>query len=97
MPYGLGESTILRPFFIAGIIIIIFGALCVWIAEIIGLKEEGEGFRIIGWRFIIAGIVLISLGYLFRNFRYIYKHLVYLCKTFGFRRRRSKYDELYRP
>jgi hypothetical protein len=97
MPYSLGESTILRPFLVAGLIIIIFGGLCIWIAQIIGLKEEGDGFRIIGWRFIIAGIVLISLGYLFRNFRYIYKHLVYLWKTFGIRRRRSKYDELYRP
>jgi hypothetical protein len=90
-------TTILKPFLTAGIIIIVFGAICFWIAEIIGLKEEGEGFRIIGWRFIIGGIISISLGYIFRYYKYIYGHFLYLWRKFGFKRKRSKYDDLYRP
>jgi hypothetical protein len=91
------NTTIFKPFLTAGIIIIVFGGICIWIAEIIGLQEEAEGFRIIGWRFIIGGIISISLGFLFRHFNYIYRYSLYLWRRFGYKRRRSKYDDLYRP
>ena len=91
------NNTVFKPFLTAGIIIIIFGGICIWIAEIIGLQEEGEGFRIIGWRFIIGGIVTISIGYLLKHFNYIYKYSLYLWRKFGYKRKRSKYDDLYKP
>jgi hypothetical protein len=91
------KNTISKPFLTAGIIIITFGGICIWISEIIGLQEEGEGFRIIGWRFIIGGIVSISLGFILRHFAYIYKHLLYFWRTFGYKRKRSRYDDLYKP
>ena len=43
------QNTLFKPFLTAGIIIIVFGVVCIWIAGTIGLQEEGEGFRIIGW------------------------------------------------
>jgi hypothetical protein len=97
MPYRVEQTTIFKPFLMAGIIIIVFGGICIWISGIIGLKEEGEGFRIIGWRFIIGGIVSIALAYIFRNFGYIYKHLAYFWRTFRDRRKRNKYDDWYKP
>jgi hypothetical protein len=91
------KNTLFKPFLTAGIIIMVFGGICIWIAEIIGLQEEGEGFRIIGWRFIIGGAASISIGFIIRHFAYIYKHLQYFWRTFGYSRRRSKYDDLYKP
>lgn len=91
------NNTIFKPFLTAGIIITVFGGICIWIAQIIELKEEGEGFSIIGWRFIIGGIILISLGYFLRHFNYIYKYSLYLWRKFGYKRKRSKYDDLYKP
>jgi hypothetical protein len=91
------KNTIFKPFLTAGIIIVFFGGICIWIAEIIGLQEEGEGFRIIGWRFIIGGIVSISLGLIIRHFEFIYKHLLFFWNTYGYKRKRSKYDDLYKP
>jgi hypothetical protein len=32
----------------AGIVIMAFGILCIWIVSSINLQEEGEGFMIIG-------------------------------------------------
>jgi hypothetical protein len=54
-------NLLFRPLLTAGIIIIAFGILCIWIGSIINLKEEGEGFMIIGWRFLIAGWFLLLL------------------------------------
>ena len=91
------KNAIFKPFLTAGIIIVVFGVICIWIAEIIGLQEEAEGFRIIGWRFIIGGIVSISLGFIIRHFSFIYKHLLFFWNIYGYKRKRSKYDDLYKP
>jgi hypothetical protein len=75
-----------RPLWIAGIIIITFGTVCLVVANTIGLKEEGEGFFIIGWRFIIGGIISIALGLIWKYRDYIVLFL-----------RKGKYQHLYRP
>lgn len=75
-----------RPLFIAGIIIITFGIICLYVSNIIGLKEEAEGFLIIGWRFIIGGIISIALGLIWKYRDYIILFV-----------RKGKYQHLYRP
>jgi hypothetical protein len=90
------NNTFFKSFLIAGIIILVFGGICISIAEIIGLQAEGEGFRIIGWRFVIGGLVSICIGFIIRHFTTIYKFLQYYSRRFGIRRR-SKYDDLYKP
>lgn len=90
------KNTFFKSFLIAGIIILVFGGICISIAEIIGLQAEGEGFRIIGWRFVIGGLVSISIGFIIKHFTTIYKFLQYYSRRFGIRRR-SKYDDLYKP
>ena len=81
------RNTIFKPILAAGIIIIVFGGICLWISQIIQLKEEGEGFIIIGWRFIIGGIAAIAFAFLWRYFVYIRP----------VRKRSKKYDDWYKP
>ena len=91
------KSSLFRPFLTAGIIIVAFGMVCLWIASVIGLQEEGEGFRIIGWRFIIGGMISISIGFILKKFRYIYGHFNYFRVLIIRRVRRSQHDDLFRP
>lgn len=91
------KNSLFKPFLTAGIIIICFGIVCIWIAGAIGLQEEGEGFRIIGWRFVIGGAVSISIGFILKNFRYIYGHLSYFCMLFVRKLKRAQHDDLFKP
>lgn len=54
-----------------------FGIICMWIGSgMILLQEEGEGFRIIGLRFLIGGMISIAIGFVERHYlllKYIMK------------------------
>ena len=91
------QNTLFKPFLTAGIIIIVFGVICIWIAGTIELREEGEGFRIIGWRFVVGGVISISIGFIIKNFRYIYGHLNYFWILIVWRVKHSKHDDLFKP
>ena len=91
------KNSLFRPFLTAGIIIVVFGIVCLWIAGAIGLQEEGEGFRIIGWRFIIGGMVSISIAFILKNFRYMYGHFNYFRILIVRRLTRSQHDDLFKP
>jgi hypothetical protein len=91
------KSSIFKPFMIAGGVILTFGFICIWIAQVIQLKEEGEGFAIIGWRFVVGGIVSILIGVISRNSGYIAKNFDYIRYRLGRKSRGHKYDELYKP
>jgi hypothetical protein len=62
MSKSAGESIrLFKSLFAAGMIIVAFGIFCIWIGtSVISLKDEGEGFKIIGIRFLIGGIVSIT-------------------------------------
>jgi hypothetical protein len=68
-----------RPFVVAGMILVAFGIVCIWIgSSIILLQEEGEGFRIIGIRFLIGGIISIAIGFIEKHhllLRYLMKQV----------------------
>jgi len=58
-------SALFRPLLVAGIIVLTFGIICIWTGNsVISNKEEGDGFTIIGIRFLIGGIVSIILGFI---------------------------------
>jgi len=44
------KSSIFKPFLIAVSVILTFGFIRIWTAQVIQAKGEGEGFAIIGWR-----------------------------------------------
>ncbi len=54
-------TTQFKPLLAAGMIPLTFGIFCILIGNSVVLpKEEGEGFKIIGIRFLIGGIVSIT-------------------------------------
>jgi hypothetical protein len=89
-------TTLFRPFLVAGIILVGFGIFCFWIGtSVISLQEEGEGFKIIGTRFLIGGIIAIILGFIAK-----YHILIkYLLKQFSYKRRPEgdKRSDWYKP
>lgn len=90
MSKSAGELIrLFKPLFAAGMILLGFGIFCIWVgSSVISLKEEGEGFKIIGIRFLIGGIVSITLGFLAKYYlfiKYFFKQISY--------KRRDEHDE----
>jgi hypothetical protein len=93
----LRSNLLFRPLLTAGIIIVSFGIVCIWIGSSIDLKEEGEGFMIIGFRFLISG--LISIAYIAKYFAFISAYLRYISNQIYYRRnpKENKFKDWYKP
>lgn len=61
------------PLLVIGIIISIFAIFMIFLGQSV---EQGEGFEIMGKRFIIAGIATIGLGYFAEYFNKIKNSLI---------------------
>src|SRR5436309_4791752 len=89
-------AMLFKPLLTAGIIILAFGLICIWIGtSFISLEEEGDGFKIIGTRFLVGAAVSIGLGFLAKYFtliRYILKQLLQKSKP-----EEDKYSGWHRP
>lgn len=74
-----------KPLFAAGTIVVAFGVVCVWIGtSVVSPKEDGEGFKIIGIRFLIGGLVSITLAFIVKYsmfIKYLLKQISYKGKT----------------
>ena len=86
MSKSVSEHTMLfKPLLAAGTIVVAFGIICIWIGTIVvSPKEEGEGFKIIGIRFLIGGIISIILAFIAKYFifiKYLLKQLSYKVKS----------------
>jgi hypothetical protein len=88
-----------RPLLVAGIIIIAFGITCIWIGASLNLKEESAGFTIIGWRFLISGIVSTILAYIAKYFEFISFHTRYALKQIRHWRnpKENRFNDWYKP
>jgi hypothetical protein len=68
-----------KPLLAAGTIVVAFGVVCIWIGtSVVSSKEDGEGFKIIGVRFLIGGIVSITLAFIAKYFlliKYLLKQI----------------------
>ena len=97
MSKSFGESIrLFKPLVAAGMILVAFGILCIWIGtSVISFNEEGEGFKIIGIRFLIGGIVSITLGFLAKYYLFI----KYLLKQISHKRRpeEDEHSGWYKP
>jgi hypothetical protein len=84
-----------KPLLVAGTIVVAFGVVCIWIGISVVLpREDGEGFKIIGIRFLIGGIVPITLAFIIKYFmliRYILKQISYKGKS------GDKFSDWYKP
>ncbi len=90
------EYTVLfKPLLAAGTIVVAFGVVCIWIGiSVVSPKEDGEGFKIIGIRFLIGGIVSITLAFIAKHFmliKYLLKQISYKAKS------GDKFSDWYKP
>ena len=93
------SNLLFRPLLMAGIIIVSFGIVCIWIGSSIDLKEEGEGFMIIGFRFLISGLVAVVIAYVAKYFAFISAYLKYISNQIHYRRnpKENKFKDWYKP
>jgi hypothetical protein len=94
------KSRILfRPLFVAGIIIIAFGITCIVIGATLDLEEESAGFTIIGWRFLISGIVSIIFAYIAKYFEFLSFYARYILKQLKYWRnpKEDRFNDWYKP
>ncbi len=79
------HTTLFRPLLVAGTIVVAFGVICIWIGtSVVSPKEDGEGFKIIGIRFLIGGMVSIILAFIAKYFmliKYLLKQISYKVKS----------------
>jgi hypothetical protein len=99
MNSSTNSKILFRPLLVAGIIIIAFGITCIWIGATLNLKEESAGFTIIGWRFLISGIVSIILAYIAKYFEFISFYTRYVLKQIRYWRnpKENRFNDWYKP
>ncbi|HJY15692.1 MAG TPA: hypothetical protein VJ225_06635 [Nitrososphaeraceae archaeon] len=99
MNSSTNSKILFRPLLVAGIIIIAFGIMCIWIGANLSLKEESAGFTIIGWRFLISGIVSIILAYIAKYFEFISFYTRYVLKQIKYWRnpKENRFNDWYKP
>ncbi len=97
MSKPISDTAILfKPLLAAGIIIFGFGVTCVIIGtRYLSTEEGGDGFVIIGIRFIVGGLVSVFLGFLAKYFPLI----KFLLRQFTYKRKfkEDRYSDWYRP
>ncbi len=97
MSRTIGDTTILfKPLVAAGLIIFAFGITCTVLgSRFISAEDGGDGFVIIGIRFIIGGLVAVCLGFVAKYFLLI----KFLLRQFDIKRKakEDKYSDWYRP
>ncbi|MRN61160.1 MAG: hypothetical protein FIO03_03775 [Nitrosopumilales archaeon] len=82
MSNSVSQNTMLLPLLAAGMVIVAFGVICIWIGtSVVSPIQEGEGFKIIAIRFLIGGIVSIILAFIAKYFMFI----KYLLKQISFK------------
>jgi hypothetical protein len=90
------HTTLFRPLLVAGTIVVAFGVICIWIGtSVVSPKEDGEGFKIIGIRFLIGGMVSIILAFIAKYFmliKYLLKQISYKGKSGG-----DKFSDWHKP
>ena len=72
----INPHPLFLPLLIIGIVIAIFAILMIFLGRSI---EQGEGFEIMGTRFILAGVATIGIGFFAQYYDKIKKSLA-ICK-----------------
>jgi hypothetical protein len=72
----INPHPLFLPLLIIGIVIAIFAILMIFLGRSI---EQGEGFEIMGTRFILAGIATIGIGFFAQYYDKIRKSIA-ICK-----------------
>jgi len=94
------QDLLFKPLIVAGLVIITFSLACLWIANMTLPLEESEGFRIIGYRFLIGGIISIVIGFVSKHYYLLYNYGRFYWNQLPFRRggkNASRFSDWYKP
>jgi hypothetical protein len=94
------QDLLFKPLIVAGLVIVTFSLACLWIANMVLPQQESEGFKIIGYRFLIGGILSIVIGFVSKHYSLLYNCSRFYWNQLPFRRGRknaSKFSDWYRP
>ena len=93
-------DLLFKPLIVAGIVIVTFSLACLWIANMVLPQEESEGFKIIGYRFLIGGIISIVIGFVSKHYSLLLNYSRFYWNQLPFRRggkNASKFSDWYKP
>ena len=94
------QDLLFKPLIVAGIVIVTFSLACLWIANMVVPQLESEGFKIIGYRFLIGGIISIVIGFVSKHYSLLYNYSRFYWNQLPFRRggkNASKFSDWYKP
>jgi hypothetical protein len=94
------QDLLFKPLIVAGLVIIAFSFACLRIANMALPQEDSEGFQIIGYRFLIGGIVSIVIGFVSKHYYFLYHYGRFYWNQLPFRRRgknANRYSDWYAP
>ena len=94
------QDLLYKPLIVAGLVIIAFSLACLWIANMALPKEESEGFQIIGYRFLIGGLVSIVVSFVSKYYYSLYDCGRFYWNQLPFRKSgqdANRYSDWYAP
>ena len=94
------QDLLFKPLIVAGGVIVTFSIACLWIANMAIPQEDSEGFRIIGYRFLVGGIISIIIGYVSKYYYFLHGYCKFYWNQLPFRRGGkdpNRYSDWYRP
>ncbi|MGI0044232.1 MAG: hypothetical protein ACRD47_11015 [Nitrososphaeraceae archaeon] len=94
------QDLLFKPLIVAGLVIVTFSLACLWMANMALLQQESEGFRIIGYRFLVGGIISIIIGFVSKYYSLLYNYSRFYWNQLPFKRGRknaSKFSDWYKP
>jgi hypothetical protein len=94
------RDQLYKPLVVAGLIIIMFSLTCFWIANLPQVGQESAGFRIIGYRFLLGGIISIIIGFISKYYYLLSAYGKYFWDQRLYKRggkNNSRFSDWYRP
>ena len=94
------QDLLFKPLIVAGLVIVSFSLACLWIANMALPEDESEGFRIIGYRFLVGGIISIIIGFVSKHYYFLYNYGRLYWNQLPFRRggkNASRFSDWYKP
>jgi hypothetical protein len=94
------QDLLFKPLIVAGLVIVTFSLACLWIANMALPQQESEGFRIIGYRFLIGGIISIIIGFVSKHYSLLYNYSRFYWNQLPLKRggkNPSKFSDWYKP
>ena len=94
------QDLLFKPLIVAGLMIVTFSLACLWIANMALPENESEGFRIIGYRFLVGGIISIVIGFVSKHYYFLCNYGRFYWNQLPFRRggkNASRFSDWYKP